>query len=113
MGRRIAPRDLWDRIDKLRDDGLIDLDEHDRLTDPVGAGVIHEERLDAELDAIEFPPPRWSAFTDRELGAIIGAFEAADRDSSIDDVGKALHAQADDEMDGRYPPRTHRQQPGS
>jgi hypothetical protein len=102
---RITPRDLWDRINKLRDDEIIDDDEHERLTDRVGAGVVHEERLDAELDAIEFPPPRWEAFTDRELGAIIGAFEAADRESTVDEAGKALHAQADQEMDRRYPRR--------
>jgi hypothetical protein len=42
-----------------------------------------------------------AAFGDRELGAIVGAFEAADREGSIDDIGKALHAQLAEELDER------------
>lgn len=54
-------------------------------------------------DAAESPiPNRWAAFTDRELGALLGALEAADREGSIDDVGKALWAEAADLDDHRY-----------
>jgi hypothetical protein len=36
---------------------------------------------------------RWESLSDREIGALIGALEAADREGSIDHVGKALQAE--------------------
>jgi hypothetical protein len=44
---------------------------------------------------------RMRGYSSRELGVIVGAFEAADRDGSIDDVGKALHAQIAEELERR------------
>jgi hypothetical protein len=104
MSERITPRHLWDRIDKLRNAGVLDEGEHDRWHDRISAGLVHEERLGAELDAIEFPPPRWSAFTDCELSALLAAFKAADRERSQDDVVEALLAEMDDECRRRFPP---------
>jgi hypothetical protein len=44
---------------------------------------------------------RLHAFTDRELGLLIGGLEAAEREGTIDHAGKALHAELEQELTRR------------